>query len=138
MTWIVNPAIGFISLVAHRDFPGLLLVRGRERAHLEELRQRHLDLLREAVIESTPEADYSCRFTASATVMAEIVRREIEAINYPNVKDAAGLRWGYGSPFLAALHACWSVLRRWQFTVQQSPRSFRPSGQRGSDSEVQP
>ena len=80
MTWIVNPHIGFVSLVAHSDLPGLLLVRGRERAHLEELRHRHLDLLRDVVIESTPAADYSCRFTASASVMAEVVRREIEAI----------------------------------------------------------
>ena len=138
MTWIVNPNFGFVSLVAHRDLPGQLLVRGREWAHLEELRKRHLDLLREVVIESTPTADYSCRFTASATVMAEVLRREVEAITYDNVKSAAAQRWGYGSAFVNALHACWSVLRRWQLRLQRPALSPTPAGGNAVDGEVRP
>ena len=138
MTWIVNPAIGFISLVAHRDFPGLLLVRGRDREHLDELRKRHFDLLGTIVIESTPLADYSCRFTASATVMAEVLRREVEAITYDNVKSAAAQRWGYGSAFLTALHDSWSALRRWQVRLQRPALSPTPAGGNAVDGEVRP
>jgi len=118
--WIVCPSFGFVSIVAHRTKPGQVLVRGRETAHLRELKVRHPDLLGSVPIEETPQADYGCRFAPiSADIMAEVLRREAVGIRYDNVKKAAGERWGHGSVFVAALHSCWSALRKLQAPFQR-------------------
>lgn len=110
--WLVSPAFGLISIVAHRNLPGHVLVRGRDHAHLRELQVRHADLLGAVVIEMTPNADYSCRLAPiSAEIVAEVLRREAVGIRYDNVKAEAARRWGHGSTFVHAMQACWSALR---------------------------
>ena len=118
--WLISPDFGLVSIVAHRNQPGHLLVRGRDHAHLRELQVRHPDLLGTVAIESTPNADYGCRFApVTAELMAEVLRREALVIRYDNVKAEAARRWGHSSPFVAAMHACWSALRRLQRPFQR-------------------
>lgn len=113
--WLISPAFGLVSIVAHRTLSGHVLVRGRDHAHLKELQVRHPDLLGTVAIEMTPNADYGCRFApVSAEVVAEVLRREAVGIRYDNVKAEAARRWGHGSAFVHALHVCWSALRALQ------------------------
>jgi hypothetical protein len=118
--WLVHPEFGFVSIVGHRNLPGHVLVRGRDHAHLRELQVRHPDLLGSVPIEQTPTADYAVRFApVTAEVMAEVLRRESIGIRYDNVKAEAARRWGHGSAFVAAMHTCWSALRRLQIPFRR-------------------
>lgn len=81
---------GFYSVVEHRDKPGTLLVRAREREHLVKFRiaaRRFGSVVR---IEHTPTADYPFRCMLPRANFARMLAEHFAArITYPNFKDAA-------------------------------------------------
>jgi hypothetical protein len=102
--WIFTTS-GFVSIVADRDDPDRLLLRGRVRADLDPLAKEI-----GAHVHSTPGADYPYRFTASKGDVAEAISRLVNAIDYPNFKDEVAQRQGRGRE--SAYHEIWAALRR--------------------------
>lgn len=68
-----------LSIVAHRDRPGELLVRARFDGDIEAV------FPGAAVIE-TPDADYRFRATVPRDVVAQAIAARVTAIDYPNFK----------------------------------------------------
>ncbi len=100
---------GFFSAVAHRDKPEYMMVRARFGGDLERLCAKHGI---KAEVTVTPEADYRYRMVFAKNVWAELMRREAEAIDYDNFKDAVH----EGTVRDRAYMACWSALSRAQGT----------------------
>lgn len=76
---------GFVSIVAHRTKKDTLLVRAREPGVLEAIGKNHGVNVK---VKRTPKADYLYRAEFSKRVFAKIMASEVEAINYPNFKNA--------------------------------------------------
>lgn len=74
-----------LSIVAHRDRPGHLLVRARFAGDIERI-------FPSAEVTETPDADYRFRATIPRADVAKAVADAAMAINYPNFK--ATLRGG--------------------------------------------
>lgn len=104
--WVFCKA-GFFSAVEHRDEPDRVMVRARFKGDLERLCLKH-GLKPEVSV--TSDADYRYRATFLKTLWAEIVRREAEAIDYDNFKDAVH----EGTVRDRAYMGCWSALLRAQ------------------------
>lgn len=77
---------GFYSVVAHRNKPETLLVRARDRQHLENL--AHSTPFANFRIEETPEADYPYRAEVRRTQWGSILTWLNAEIDYGNFKDA--------------------------------------------------
>jgi hypothetical protein len=71
----------FVSAVQDRNSPDWLCIRARKRAHLESLFPGQ-------EIVSTPKGDYSFRVFVPKAAFAELMRREIEDLNYSNFKGS--------------------------------------------------
>lgn len=71
----------FLSIVAHRDQPGQLMVRARFPGDIE----RTFDAVDVA---HTPTADYAYRAVLPKKVVAEAMARAVEDVDYPNFKDS--------------------------------------------------
>ena len=105
--WIVSTR-GFFSTVAHRDRPGLVLVRSRAREDLVSLGE----LIGPLEITHTPQRDYAFR--------AEVPRKQWSAalvllaseIDYPNFKDVVAERQGQDRAGI--YHRVWSDLAELQ------------------------
>lgn len=98
--WLFT-ANGFVSAVAHRDKPGMLLVRARRRDDLLGIAE-HAG----AEIIETPRADYRWRCEVPREAFAEFCRRQAMAIDYDNFKDAC-----HGEPARdRALMQVWSAM----------------------------
>lgn len=72
---------GFVSVVAHRERPGELLVRSRRREILESL-------FPSRTVETSENADYRYRLTVTKEEWASIVADRIAGIEYPNFKSS--------------------------------------------------
>lgn len=72
-----------LSIVAHRDRPGMLLVRSRVAGDLERAFGPVIS------VEHTPSADYAWRTVLSRDEVAEVLADGIRGIRYTNFKDAA-------------------------------------------------
>lgn len=84
--WVFSKS-GFVSIVAHRNKPGFVMVRGRKQEDVENFRDACESLLPLEVVH-TPEADYICRVTMPAlTAMTGMVSLMV-GIDYYNFKDA--------------------------------------------------
>lgn len=92
----------FLSIVAHRDEPGSLLVRSRVAGHIEAV-------FPGVETSVTREADYAFRAVVPREAVAEAIRRRVEGIAYPNFK--ASVR---SSALHDAYMAFWSVMHRLQ------------------------
>lgn len=92
----------FLSIVAHRDQPEMLLVRGRREGDIEAV-------FPDAEVSVTPRADYLCRAVIPREVVADVIATQAQGIPYDNFK--ASVRDG-------ALHdaylSMWGVMRRLQ------------------------
>lgn len=84
-------SFGFFSVVAHRDVPYLMLVRGRARQDLVAFRER----LRQAgfsrnafEIMFTPDADYPYRMEVSRDEVKAVLDHEIETVEATNFKSS--------------------------------------------------
>jgi hypothetical protein len=95
---------GFVSIVAHRDEPQSLLVRGRCKADVEAFAAK----LGVKVIE-TPRADYAFRCVAPRDKVAALVHSLVDGINYPNFKNEVAERQGVERESL--YHQVWAVVR---------------------------
>jgi hypothetical protein len=98
--WIcLNDA--FFSVVAHRDKPNVLLVRARNREHLEKYFPGEL-------INELHDADYRYRVEVYRRRFAAMIATKIDDIDYPNFKNSVkesllsklynsfwGLHWNY-------------------------------------------
>jgi hypothetical protein len=93
---------GFISAVAHRDKPGLLLVRARRREHLHAA-------LPGFEIQETPHADYRYRTEVPATLLAGLLYDQVAAIDYDNFKNSIA-----DHAYHDACSSVWSVMHRTQ------------------------
>lgn len=92
----------FLSIVAHRDQPDQLLVRARARGHIEAI-------FPGASVLETRDADYGFRAVVPRTEAAEVIRRQVEGIDYPNFKDSVRDRRLHD-----AYMAFWSTMYRLQ------------------------
>ncbi len=87
---------GFYSAVQDRNNPDWLVVRCRTEEDARRLRDW---LERNTVVWTepahTPNADYAWRLSVRKTDFAEYLVAAIQAIDYPNFKNAVGVRQGY-------------------------------------------
>jgi hypothetical protein len=74
---------GFLSVVQDRDDSDTLIVRSRFPGQIEAL-------FPEAVVSKTPGRDYLYRALLPRAEVAEVMRREVEAIDYDNFKNYIG------------------------------------------------
>lgn len=77
--WIAHTD-GWLSIVAHRDDPHILLVRAREEFHITHLWM-------DAIIEILPDADYMYRAYIPREFVAEKISEQIMCMDYPNFKN---------------------------------------------------
>ena len=91
----------FLSIVAHQDKPGVLLVRARKAGDIKAV-------FPDAKTWVDEHADYPHRAEVPAENVAEAVAARVRAIGYPNFKDSVqkGRRHD-------AYMDVWSVMRRW-------------------------
>lgn len=114
--WIFTK-LGFISVVAHRDEPTILLVRARSRQHIEAIHASMGVTRHRAPIRDTPEADYRYRFEVPREVFGPWLAKFAEGIDYDNFKNAvddhgvATNNREVARGYLHGLHRVWSVMR---------------------------
>jgi hypothetical protein len=106
--WICSQ-LGFFSIVADRENPGNLLVRARDRGHLDALLANESN----PRVGYTPANDYPYRTSLSKHQVARLLEEVTESIDYPNFKDRVdyNARWrGVGPWYAQALHRVWEVM----------------------------
>ncbi|MCB8988116.1 MAG: hypothetical protein H6661_10255 [Ardenticatenaceae bacterium] len=108
--WLATK-FGFFSVVAHRDDPDLVLVRGRSRDDLEQLRGfaegRDVDV---PEIVTSLWGDYCCRIFMPRAAWEHLGAALTADIDYPNFKQQV-----HGDPERdAAYMQMWSIMRRFQ------------------------
>ena len=111
---------GFFSAVCARQGDGRhgqpvdserIMVRARERRHLEALRERLPDLLGNCRILETPQSDYAFRIFVDKTVWSKALLGLNEELDYDNFKSAVARHQGpAGSDYEQALHDVWAVM----------------------------
>ena len=91
----------FLSIVAFRDKPGVLLVRGRKAGDIEAVFPK-------AKSRENEGTDYQFRADVPAEEVAEAMAERIRAIGYGNFKDSVE-----DEPRHNAYTDVWTVMRRW-------------------------
>jgi hypothetical protein len=71
----------FLSVVAHREQPGTLLVRARRAGDIEAV-------FPQATVRCTPRADYRYRAELPAADVAQALAERAGGIDYPNFKSS--------------------------------------------------
>lgn len=93
--------------------PGRIMVRARDRRHLEELKSRFPAQLGSCEIVATPEADYACRLFVGKPAWAQVLAALAEETDYDNFKSEVARHQGpRGRAYEEALHDVWAVARR--------------------------
>lgn len=111
-----------LSIVAHQDRPGDLLVRARRAEDLTAL-------FPGVPVVELPEADYRYRAVLPAETVAERVAEQVRAIDYGNFKDTVP-----DPERSAAYHDVWATMRRWGRTAEaQAPPRGNPEAAGGLD-----
>lgn len=85
--WIITTG-AFVSIVEHRDDPGMLIVRGRFAG--DAARFLGVQLARE---KETPDADYRFRIVTKREAVEKAVVRAVRGVQYPNFKDSIREAW---------------------------------------------
>jgi hypothetical protein len=111
----------FLSIVAHADDPGLLLVRGRHAGDIERV-------FPTAQVTSTPTADYRYRAVVARDDVAAAIAGKVTAIYYTNVKNTEADAEGR-----AAYLDVWGRKRHWQEAegYRRSPAAAAPEVKAG-------
>tara|TARA_Y100000310_G_scaffold324189_1_gene385753 strand:- start:9906 stop:10400 length:495 start_codon:yes stop_codon:yes gene_type:complete len=109
----------FLSIVAHRDKPGMLLVRARHPEHIR------------AVFPGVDtwiddEADYPFRAEVSRGHVSAVIAKQVGDIDYPNFKNSVRDKGLY-----AAYTRVWEALCGWGSNFRRRAR-FPVLGRRGS------
>jgi hypothetical protein len=76
----------FLSIVAHRDKPGVHLVRARAAGDIKRV-------FPEAKVLKTPTADYAYRAEIPAEKVADVIAKKLLTIDYPNFKNTVAESW---------------------------------------------
>lgn len=97
---------GFYSAVAHRDLPGILLVRSRAREDLVNLDKQIPGLA--ARIDYNEHADYCWRVAVSTEEWALAVARLATTVDYDNFKNAVAARQGHERA--GVYHRVWDAI----------------------------
>jgi len=84
--WIMTNK-GFVSLVQHKDKPHLIVIRARTRDCLYNFLQGHTRTKDRRLYE-TLQADYRWRAFVPKDVVAQLVQRHVEEIDYTNFKNS--------------------------------------------------
>jgi hypothetical protein len=106
--WIyLNDA--FLSVVAHRDDDGVLLVRGRRQGDIERV-------FPEAAVQETPAADYRFRAALPRRRVVDALAGAVAAIDYPNFKASVAERARH-----KAYLDCWAAMSAWQESTVELP-----------------
>ena len=95
---------GFYSVVAHRELPDTMLVRGRVRADLDALG----DLIPGLAVYEDRGADYRYRAIVSSPAWRAALDVMASEIDYDNFKNAVAERQGHGRARVYG--EVWSVL----------------------------
>ncbi len=127
--WLIT-TIGFFSIVQKpgQQATGTLTVRGRVRADLEALRDRHLPSM--GPIEADGGTDYKYRAVAPAAAVAAAMCAAVAEIDYPNFKSAVAAR--QGSARAGLYHKLWDTLYKLTGVDQAKPAAAAPSGGAGN------
>lgn len=119
--WIFSPD-SFVSIVAHRTKPDVLLVRARLPGDLERM-------FPGAKVKETRAADYRFRAELPRHIVADEVAKRIAGIDYDNVKGAipkVGGRVGRVHDSRAmAMHRCWDAMHAAQVDNTPAPIGHR-------------
>ena len=116
--------VGFFSVVAVRDKqtgvidPATVIVRARDRKHLEALQRQFPEQLSGAEIVETPHRDYACRLVVPKAAWVSVAAGLAESVVYHNFKSEAERVNGPG-PYVDALHRVWAVMLQLQFPVSR-------------------
>ncbi len=89
---------GFVSIVAHRELEGHLLVRARKMEHLESLFPNSEPF-------SLEDADYPHRAVVSRTEVADVILKQLELLQYDNFKKSIDEK-----KYADACSFIWSIL----------------------------
>jgi len=84
----------FLSIVAHRLLPDMLLVRARQAGDIETI-------FPAAAVEYTPERDYHYRTVLPRHEVSQMLSHQIEWISYDNFKNSVGDDYRHGFYFRA-------------------------------------
>lgn len=104
----------FLSVVAHRDNPDLLLVRARVPGHIEAVFGKDYKVF------TDPAADYFYRAEVPRTAVAQALAGRVEKIDYDNFKNSVKSR-----DLHDAYLEFWNVMFRLQSRVSRIMRQFR-------------
>lgn len=113
--WIFTPT-AFVSIVAHRTKPGVLLVRARMKGDLERL-------FPGCKVVETRQADYRFRAEIARGRVAELVREQLTVLDYDNVKNAIPHRGEVHELRHRAMNRVWGVMNDAQ-DEQLRPRAI--------------
>lgn len=117
--WIMTPT-SFVSIVAHRTKPNVLLVRCRLEGDIKRL-------FPAATVKKTPGADYRWRAEVAREVVAQVLTDQAMGMSYANVKGAIPMGTGKVHRDRShAMHATWSV---WNDLQQRNARPIKPAAQ---------
>lgn len=103
---------GFLSAVADKNDPAMLMVRARRKKDLLNVFGDHVEIIK------TAGADYRWRTFVDRKVFAGLVAARIENINYPNFKNSVD-----ENDLHAAYMKFWSLHHHYQ---QQDPTERTP------------
>jgi len=102
---------GFFSVVALPGGGGVVMVRARDRTHLEALQARAQS---NHEILDQPRSDYRWRILMPAPAWADLLRELAEEVEWSNFKDEADRYGVLDGAWLGALHRVWGLLYRLQ------------------------
>jgi hypothetical protein len=111
---------GFFSAVCARQSDGRhgqpvdadrMMIRARDRRHLQALIDRFPEQLGNAEILENTGTDYRFRLFVSKSVWVEVVSQLAEETDYDNFKSAVGRHLGAdGADYIHALHSVWLTM----------------------------
>lgn len=108
--WVITPELGFVSVVAHRDDPGKLIVRARAREDLVALVAR-IGAGQPEIVEHGPgESDYPFRIFVTRAQWGSVLLDLAASIDYDNMKNRV-LQGPDGSKRFGIYTRVWTVLR---------------------------
>ena len=121
--WIFT-RYGFFSAVSARQGDGKygqdidptrIMVRARDRGHIESLKKRFPDLLGRCDIHDFIGTDYAFRIFVDKLVWSRVLSELAEETDYDNFKSEVGRHQGHdGAAYEHSLHEVWSVMHRLQ------------------------
>ena len=124
--WIFTQ-YGFFSAVCARDEQGQpnpeeMMIRARDKEHLERLQER-FHQLRAYQIKESPRADYRYRIIVGKPVWAEVSLELVQEIDYDNFKDKVAETYADNDNMMRyehSLHQVWQVM----FSLQHLAHRF--------------